>query len=339
METDTTGLPLDSWRETYETLHMWLQIVGKTRLALAPMENHWWQVALYVTARGLTTSPMPCGKRTLAIDFDFIDHRLIIADDDGETRTMSLAPMSVAAFYAEYLDVLHALGVNVRLHASPVEVEIAIPFAEDSRHAAYDRDAAERCWRMFVQADRVLKQFRGPFIGKASPVNFFWGSFDLAYTRFSGRRAPKHPGGAPHCPDYVMVEAYSHECSSAGFWPGGGAIAEPAFYAYAYPEPAGYSEHSAGVAGAFYSRDLREFILPYEAVRSSPAPDATLLEFLQSTYAAAADLGAWDRPALERQSHPHGGGRMTDRDPESERVEARDEHRDEKSAAIEDRAG
>jgi hypothetical protein len=292
--------PLDAWRETYETLHMWLQIVGKTRLALAPMENHWWQTALYVTPRGLTTSAIPSGERTFAVDFDFVDHRLLIRASDGGTRVMPLDPKPVAVFYAEYLDALRGLGVEARVNGVPVEVETAIPFAEDRQHAAYDREAVERCWRMFVQADRVLKRFRAGFIGKASPVHFFWGSFDLAYTRFSGRRAPRHPGGAPHCPDYVMVEAYSHECSSAGFWPGGGAVAEPAFYAYAYPEPEGYAEFSVAPAGAFYSRELREFLLPYEVVRSSPSPDVALLEFLQSTYAAAADLGGWDRAALER---------------------------------------
>ena len=292
-------LPPDAWRETHETLHMWLQIVGKTRLALAPMENHWWQVAFYVTPRGLTTSAMPYGERTVAVDFDFVDHRLVVRTSDGATRALPLVPKSVAAFYGEYLDALRGLDVDVRLRGVPVEVETAIPFAEDHEHAAYDRDAVERCWRMFLQADRVLKRFRGGFAGKASPVHLFWGSLDLAYTRFSGRRAPRHPGGAPNCPDYVMVEAYSHECSSAGFWPGGAAGVEPSFYAYAYPEPPGYAEHSVAPAGAYYSGELREFLLPYEVVRRSPSPDATLLEFLQSTYAAAADLGGWERAALE----------------------------------------
>jgi len=294
------GLPLDAWRDTYETLHMWLQIVGKTRLALAPMENHWWQVTLYVTPWGFTTSAMPCGTRTFAVDFDFLDHQLTIRTSDGGTRVVPLVPQSVATFYGEYLDALRSLGVPVRLYATPVEVETAIPFAEDQRHTAYDREAAARCWRTFVQVDRVFKRFRGDFLGKASPVHLYWGSFDLAYARFSGRGAPRHPGGVPHCPDYVMVEAYSRECSCAGFWPGGGAISDPAFYAYAYPEPARYAEHSVRPGGAFYNRDLREFILPYEVVRSSSSPGATLLEFLQSTYVAAADLGGWDRAALER---------------------------------------
>ncbi|HXT18347.1 MAG TPA: DUF5996 family protein [Gemmatimonadaceae bacterium] len=265
------SLSLEAWRDTHATLHMWLQIVGKTRLALAPMENHWWQTTLYVTPRGYTTSAMPYGTRTLAVDVDFIDHQLNVRTSDRAARVIPLVPKSVATFYAEYLDAFRSLGVDLHLYPVPVEVETAIPFADDDQHAAYDRSAAERCWRMFVQADRVLKQFRGGFIGKASPVHFFWGSFDLAYTRFSGRRAPPHPGGAPHCPAYVMAEAYSHECSSAGFWPGGGAITEPAFYAYAYPEPPGYADRSVA-AGAFYSRDMGEFILPYRvhlAVRGS----------------------------------------------------------------------
>jgi Family of unknown function (DUF5996) len=295
------ALPLESWRDTYATLHMWLQIVGKTRLACAPMENHWWQVALYLTPRGLTTSGMPHGDRTFAVDLDFIDHVLALRADDGAERTLSLVPRSVAEFYAEYRAALHALGLDVRFkRRAPVEVETAIPFAEDREHAAYDPDAANRCWRILLQADRVLKRFRGRFLGKASPVHFFWGSFDLAATRFSGRRAPRHPGGAPNCPDYVMTEAYSHECSSCGFWPGGGAFEGPAFYAYAYPEPAGYGERAAGPDGARYDAAAREFILPYDAVRSARDPDAALLQFCQATYEAAADLARWDRAALDR---------------------------------------
>jgi len=293
-------LPLAEWQDTYATLHMWTQIVGKTRLALAPMENHWWQVALYVTPRGLTTSAIPYGERTFAVDFDFIDHTLWVRASDGATRGLALVARSVADFYAEYMAVLRALGIEVALMPSPVEVQTAIPFAEDREHAAYDPDAARRCWQILLQTDRVLKRFRGRFVGKASPVHFFWGSFDLAATRFSGRRAPRHGGGAPNCPDYVMVEAYSHECSSCGFWPGAGAIAEPAFYAYAYPEPAGYADHVVRPQGAYYHRDMREFVLPYEVVRGASAPDELLLEFAQSTYDAAAEHGRWDRAALDR---------------------------------------
>jgi hypothetical protein len=295
------ALPLGEWRDTYATLHMWMQIIGKTRLALAPMENHWWQVPLYVTPRGLTTSAMPYGNRTCAVDLDFLDHALLVRANDGAARRLSLAPRTVADFYAEYLGTLRSLGFEVAFRRrGPVEVEIAIPFAEDRTHASYDADAANRCWRILVQADRVMKRFRGRFLGKASPVHFFWGSFDLAATRFSGRRAPRHPGGAPNCPDYVMVEAYSHECSSCGFWPGGGAFPEPAFYAYAYPEPPGYGERAVRPDGARYSTTAREFILPYEAVRNAVDPDEALLQFLQTTYEAAADLARWDRAALER---------------------------------------
>ena len=294
------ALPLARWQDTYATLHIWTQIVGKTRLALAPMENHWWQVALYVTPRGLTTSAMPSGARTLAVDFDFIDHQLYLRTSDGATRAVPLVPQAVADFYAAYLAALRSLDIDVKIMPVPVEVETAIPFAEDREHVSYDADAANRWWYILVQVDRLLKQFRGRFLGKASPVHFFWGSFDLATTRFSGRRAPPHPGGAPHCPNYVMLEAYSHECSSCGFWPGGGALQEAAFYAYAYPEPAGYADHPVRPDGASYSRDLREFILPYEAVRSASSPDQALLDFAQSTYEAAADLGRWDRAALDR---------------------------------------
>ncbi|HVK01297.1 MAG TPA: DUF5996 family protein, partial [Gemmatimonadales bacterium] len=280
-------------------LHMWTQMVVKTRLALAPPENHSWQVALYLTPRGLTTSPMPQGSRTFAADFDFLDHRLYLRASDGATRTLPLAPRTVADFYAEYLEALRSLDIRVRLRPVPVEIEVAIPFTEDRQHAAYDAEAANRWWRLLVQADRVLKRFRGRFLGKASPVHFFWGAFDLAATRFSGRRAPPHPGGAPNCPDYVMIEAYSHECASCGFWPGGGPMAEPAFYAYAYPEPAGFADRPVRPQGARYHTDLREFVLPYDVVRTAADPDAALLDFCQSTYENAADLGRWDRAALE----------------------------------------
>ena len=293
-------LPLESWRDTCTTLQMWTQIVGKTRLALAPPENHWWHIALYVTPRGLTTSPIPHGTRTFAADFDFLDHQLYLRTSDGATRAVPLVPRAVADFYAEYLEALRSLSLEVRIRPVPVEVEVAIPFAEDREHAAYDAEAVGRWWRMVVHADRVLKRFRGRFLGKASPVHFFWGSFDLAATRFSGRRAPTHPGGAPNCPHYVMTEAYSHECSSVGFWPGGGPVAEAAFYSYAYPEPPGYAEGTVRLAGAGYSAEMPEFVLPYEAVRRAADPDAALLDFCQSTYEIAADLGRWDRTALDR---------------------------------------
>lgn len=293
-------LPLGDWRDTYDTLHMWTQIVGKTRLALAPAQNHWWHVTLYVTPRGLTTSAIPNGERTFAVDFDFIDHQLYVRTSDGVTRNVALGPRTVADFYAGYVEMMRSLGIAARIMPVPVEVETAIPFATDTQHASYDADAAVRWWRTLVACDRVFKRFRGSFLGKSSPVHFFWGGFDLASTRFSGRRAPRHPGGVPNCPEYVMVEGYSHECSSVGFWPGGGAVAEPAFYAYAYPEPAGYADHPLSPREAFFSRELGEFILPYEAVRCAPSPDDALLAFCQSTYDAAADLGRWDRSALDR---------------------------------------
>lgn len=300
--TDTAwpALPLSEWQPTYATLHMWLQIVGKTRLALAPMQNHWWQVTLYVTPRGLTTSTIPLHRRAFAVEFDFLAHELVIRTSAGEERVLPLSARSVAEFYRDYVAALAVLGIDVQLLARPVEVVEAVPFAEDEEHRAYDPDAAERCWRILLQTDRLLKRFASRFTGKASPVHFFWGNFDLAYTRFSGRRAPHHSGSAPNCADYVMIEAYTHECSSAGFWPGGGAIDEPAFYAYAYPEPPGYARHTVLPAAAQYNTELREFILPYQIVRSAANPDDMLLEFLQSTYEAAADLGGWDRGALDR---------------------------------------
>ena len=300
-DTAWPALPLAPWRETYATLHMWTQVVGKTRLALAPTENHSWQCTLYVSERGLTTTPMPAGSRLLTVEFDFIDHLLLLRTADGVRRKFDLVPQSVAQFYRQYLEALHELGFAPRIIARPVEVEQAIPFAEDETHASYDREAVQRWWRALSQADRVFKRFRSGFVGKQSPAHFFWGSFDLAVTRFSGRPAPRHPGGAPNCPDYVMVDAYSHECSSAGFWPGGGPVEEAAFYAYAYPQPEGYAEQRVRPAAAYYHPKAREFILPYDAVRTATDPDATLLEFLQDTYAAAATTGRWERAALERK--------------------------------------
>jgi len=294
------ALPLEQWEDTFATLHMWSQIVGKTRLALVPMMNHWWNVTLYVTARGLTTGPMPSGERTFEVELDFLDHVLALRVSDGATRTLRLAARSVAEFYREYLAMLESLGLAVRIRPLPVEVVEAVPFPDDQKHAAYDADVAQRCFRVLAQADRVLKEFRGHFLGKCSPVHFFWGAFDLACTRFSGRPAPLHPGGVPNCPDYVQHEAYSHECISAGWWPGGGPLREAAFYAYAYPEPAGLPQASIRPAAAYYHGQMREFILPYEALRAAPDPDEMLLAFLETTYEAAADLAGWDRKALER---------------------------------------
>ena len=293
-------LPLDAWQATYRTLHMWLQIVGKTRLALAPMQNHWWQVALYVTTRGLSTSPIPYGERTFEIDLDFIDHELIVRTNDDLRAFMPLVPRTVADFYREYLNLLDTLGLDIHLDwPVPVEIAEAIPFAHDRVHTSYNADPVHRCWTVMVQVDRVLKEFRGRFIGKCSPVHFWWGGFDLACTRFSGRRAPPHPGGIPNTPDWVAQEAYSHECISAGWWPGNDQLPEPAFYAYAYPEPLGFSDVTVSPRAAYYHDELREFILPYDAVRSAAHPEMALLTFLQSTYAAAADLAGWPRAALE----------------------------------------
>jgi hypothetical protein len=297
---DWPALPLEGWQETYETLHLWAQMLGKTRLALSPTENHWWHVALYVTPRGLTTSPIPHGRRTFEVAFDFVDHLLVARTSDGETRTLPLEPRPVADFYRDYRALLGSLGIDVHIWPHPSEIDGAIPFPDDRVHAAYDPEAAQRCWRVMVQIDRVLKRFRGRFLGKCSPVHFWWGAFDIACTRFSGRPAPRHPGGVPNLPDYVAVEGYSHECISAGWWPGGGPVAEPSFYAYAYPEPPGCPEAAVRPAAASYHPVLHEWVLPYDAVRTAPDPDAALLDFLQSTYEAAADLGGWDRAALER---------------------------------------
>ena len=279
---------------------MWTQIVGKTRLALAPMQNHWWQVALYVTERGLATSAIPAGDRNFAVEFDFLEHNLTIRASDGENRKLALAARPVADFYSDYLGLLRALGLEVRIWPVPVEVETSIRFTEDRTHASYDAESAARLFRVLSQADRVLKRFRGRFLGKASPVHFFWGGFDLAVTRFSGRPAPLHPGGIPNVGNWVMHEAYSHECSSLGFWPGGGPIPEPVFYAYAYPEPAGFRSYPVKPGAARFSEEMGEFVLPYDAVRTAANPDEALLDFAQSTYVAAADLGNWDRAALER---------------------------------------
>jgi hypothetical protein len=293
-------LPLEAWAETYATLHLWTQIVGKVRLAQSAWMNHSWHVTLYVTARGLTTGPVPHGSRTFQIDFDFVTHQLILRSSEGGRGGFPLEPQSVAVFYARLMEEMEKLALHVDISRRPNEVAEPILFDQDESHRAYDREYANRFWRILAQADRVFKEFRARFIGKCSPVHFFWGAPDLAVTRFSGRQAPEHPGGVPNLPDSVAREAYSHEVSSCGFWPGGGPVSYAAFYSYAYPEPDGFSTAPVKPSGAFYSADLREFVLPYDVVRQSESPDNTLLDFLQSTYEAAADLAQWDRGSLER---------------------------------------
>ena len=292
-------LPLAAWQDTFATLHLWTQIIGKIRLVKSPWLNHSWHTTLYVTSRGLTTSPIPDGRRTFELEFDFTAHRLELRSSDGRREEVPLHPQSVAVFHSLVMAALRRLDIEVRISRKPSELVDPIPFAEDETHRSYNAEYVHRFWRALVQADRVFKIFRARFIGKASPVHFFWGAGDLAVTRFSGRRAPEHPGGIPNLPDWVTREAYSHEVSSCGFWPGGGAIDYPAFYSYAYPAPAGFAEARGGPEGAFYSKDYGEFILPYDGVARAASPDETLLEFLQSTYEAAATLGAWDRAALE----------------------------------------
>lgn len=296
-------LDLDAWEPTRDTLHLWTQVVGKIRLALAPPVNHWWHTPLYITARGLTTSPMPRDggdSGTVQIDFDFLQHRLMMACSDGQTRSIALEPRTVADFHAEVMAKLAELGVHPRIWTTPVEIPDPIPFEQDTVHSAYDPEYAQRFWRVLLLTEQVMNGFRWYFLGKCSPVHFFWGSFDLAVTRFSGRPAPRHPG-APNVADHVTREAYSHEVISVGFWPGGGPVRQAVFYAYAYPEPAGLAEHPVRPPEAYYSRDMGEFLLPYDAVRTGPDPAFALREFLDSTYTAAADLAGWDRTVLERQ--------------------------------------
>src|SRR2546422_3141887 len=285
---DWPTLQMPGWQETRATLHMWTQIVGKTRLALAPFQNHWWNVPLYVSARGLTTSPVPSGDRTLEVEFDFILHVLELRSSDGRSVAIPLTSRPVAAFFREYLAALESLGVHTRFLGRPNEVRESIPFAQDFKHATYDPGWAAALWRVLQLLRNLFEQFRGEFIGKASPVHFFWGGFDLAATRFSGRTAPLHPGGAPNTPSYVMQEAYSHEVSSAGFWPGDESFPEAALYSYAYPEPPGFAAADPGPAEARYDDTLREFVLPYEKLRLLGDPKAATLQFLRSTYAAAA---------------------------------------------------
>ncbi|MGE5209154.1 MAG: DUF5996 family protein [Alphaproteobacteria bacterium] len=293
------SLSFPEWQDTAITLHMWTQIVGKIRLTLSPWVNHSWNVTLYVTSRGLTTSPIPHGTRTFEINFDFITHQLLIEANDGERRTIELKPRSVADFYKTVMKFLDELRLPVAINKMPNEIENPVPFDEDEDHRAYDREYANRFWRVLVQSDRVFKEFRSRFCGKCSPVHFFWGSFDLAVTRFSGRPAPPHPGGIPHLPDAITREAYSQEVSSLGFWPGNAAARTPIFYSYAYPEPAGFTEAKVEPAAAFYEPKFREFMLPYDAVRTAEKPDEVLLDFAQSTYDAASKLGRWDRDALQ----------------------------------------
>jgi hypothetical protein len=291
------SLPLESWDDTRATLHMWTQIVGKVRLALTPLVNHWWNVPLYVTARGLTTSLIPYGERSFELRFDFLKHQLVLETSDAAVRALPLAPRPVADFYQEFMSMLRAEGINVKIWHMPVEIPNPIPFDQDRMHASYDPKSVEKFWRILVSVDAIFKQFRSRFIGKSSPVHFFWGSFDLAVTRFSGRRAPERPGA-----DIMTREAYSHEVSSVGFWPGTSGMSDAAFYSYAAPEPNGFKQAPSQPAAAGYNSTLGEFLLPYEDVRKAESPSTSLLQFCQSTYEAAANLGKWDRVALEREA-------------------------------------
>jgi len=294
---DLPVLTLFEWQATYDTLHMWTQIVGKVRLEQCPAINHWWGIALYVTASGLTTSPIPYANASFEVRFDFVDHKLVIETSGGDIRELKLEPQSVAEFYRKFMTALHDLGIDVHIYTMPVEFPDPIRFDQDVIHAAYDADAVSRFWRILQWSDAVFKEFRARFIGKASPVHFFWGSFDLAVTRFSGRPAPARPGA-----DRVTAEAYSHEVSSAGFWPGGRGVEGPAYYAYAAPEPPGFAQYKVRPEGAFYHPQLREYLLMYDDVRRSDLPRETLMQFLQTSYDAAATAGKWDRKALERSA-------------------------------------
>jgi hypothetical protein len=315
MNQDWPALPFAEWKDTAKTLHMWTQIVGKIRLALTPWINHSWHVTLYLTARGLTTSPMYVGSRVLQIDFDFVEHVLRIIggttavsshDGKGSEKTIALGPKPVAQFYREIMTALRELEIPVKINTTPNEVDPAVPFEKNETDASYDPEFANRFWRVLLQSDRVFKEFRSEFCGKCSPVHFFWGSFDLAVTRFSGRPAPQHPGGVPHLPDAVAREAYSHEVSSLGFWPGNEMMPDPIFYSYAYPAPTGFAEAKVQPSFAGYNQQLKEFVLPYEQIRQTESPDAMLLDFARSTYDAASTLGNWDRAALtEVKPHLH----------------------------------
>ena len=301
MRAEWLPLPLREWQDTQIGLQLRTQIVGKTRLALAPMQNHWWQVALYVTTRGLGTSPMPYRGRSLEIDFDFLEHALVARTSDGAVRSLPLRPQPIAEFFRDYQAMLHELGADVHIWSMPQEIADPVPFVQDQGHAAYDRDAVARLFQVLCRVDRLLKAFRGRFLGKSSPSHFWWGGFDIACTRFSGRPAPQHPGGIPHLADFVTREAYSHECISGGWWPGtaGGPFGDAAFYAYAYPEPPGCATSPIRPSIARYNATLREWVLPHADLVGADDPDATVLEFLQSTYDVASQLGSWDR-SLER---------------------------------------
>lgn len=298
------ALTLDEWKDTYATVHLWTQLLGKTRLALSPPENHYWHTALYVTPRGLNTSAMPYRERTIDVELDFVDHQIVVRSSDGRVASMSLTSRPVKDVYRDYVDLLRSCDVDVRMWPVPVEIADPIPFPDDDAHASYDPEPVRRCWQVLAQATRALEQFRTRFVGKCSPAHFWWGAFDIACTRFSGRPAPAHPGGVPHLADHVTRESYSHECISAGWWPGtiGGAVQEPAFYAYAYPEPDGCATAPIRPEGAYYHTDLHEWVFPYAAMRSAPDPDSALRDFLESTYEAAATLAGWDRAALERRT-------------------------------------
>ncbi len=289
------ALPLDSWKDTYATLHMWTQIIGKVRLALTPLTNHWWNVPLYVTSRGLTTSRIPYGDKSFELRFDFLQHQLVLQGSDGYVQTLALRAISVAEFYQEFMQMLKSAGIQVKIWRMPVEVADPIPFDQDRTHASYDPDYVQRFWRVLLSVDAVFNQFRSGFLGKCSPVHFFWGSFDLAISRFSGRRAPDRPGA-----DAMTREAYSHEVSSVGFWPGGGNIKGAAFYSYTVPEPPGLRQATVRPSGASFDPQLGEFVLLYDAVRTAPSPVSNLLQFCRSTYEVGAELGQWDRQALER---------------------------------------
>jgi len=300
------ALPFSEWKATAKTLHMWTQIVGKIRLALTPWINHSWHVTLYLTARGLTTSPVPFGTGVFEIRFDFVSHELRLLSSDGLLKVIPLVPQTVAQFYGAVMSALRDLGIEAHFSTTPNEVDPAIPFEKNETDAAYDPEYANHFWRVLLQSDRVFKEFRSDFCGKCSPIHFFWGSFDLAVTRFSGRPAPPHPGGIPHLPDAVTREAYSQEVSSLGFWPGNEMMPDPIFYSYAYPEPRGFSEAKVQPAFASYNAQLKEFVLPYEQMRKSESPEASLLAFARSTYDAASTLGSWDRAALtEAKPHLH----------------------------------
>lgn len=296
-------LPYREWKDTCATLHLWTQIIGKIRLVQTPWVNHSWHTTLYLTSRGLTTSVIPYGLVAFQIDFDFIDHKLLIQTSEGAVKILSLASRSVADFHHEVIAKLDEVNLKVKIVTTPNELVTAIPFEKDYEHATYEAEHANRFWRTLLQADRVLKQFRARFIGKCSPVHFFWGGFDLAVTRFSGRRAPQHAGGIPHLPDWITREAYSHEVSSCGFWPGNDQMPEAIFYSYAYPEPPGFAASPVRPEGAAYHSQLREFVFPYNDVRKCASPDEALLEFLQTSYEAAADNAGWDRSELERNDH------------------------------------